>query len=132
MNAWRNFARRHQSLLWGLIVVLLASILLPMHIHLHHMDGARSASHDHAVDVHLVADNTDSSHHDDATVLSVSPNALLKQIDDSPLPLAALFFLFVLVPAVSPRIGKQVISSDYIPRQTFHHFNPPLRAPPAV
>ena len=104
--------------------------LLPAHYHLHHINDADPAVHEHAVDLHLITANVDHSHHDkDTSIFAATPDVIVKKTagDDSPYLLLTL--LLVLL-CVFDRIVIRFRYSDT--RLQFHqpYFSPPLRAPP--
>ncbi len=115
---------------WLLIIGLLVSTVLPLHMHLHHVDAAPTAAHEHAFDLHLVTDNAGADHHDEALVLSATPDALLKQVGDLPLMAALLFCLLGIFLFRNPSSGQRFFERDAPPRILTHHLTPPLRAPP--
>lgn len=129
MNAGRTFVFYRQTC-WLMIIGLLVSTVLPLHMHLHHVDETPSAAHAHAFDLHLITDNPGAEHHDDALVLSATPDVLLKQTGDVPLMAALLFCLLGVFLFLNPILGQRFFERDAPPRSGTHHLTPPLRAPP--
>ena len=129
MTSFREKFSRTKPIIWLLIMAVVVLSLLPAHMHLHHVDGAPSATHEHAIDIHLAGEKIDPDHHDDAMVLSATPDVLVKNLNDNPL-LAAIWFgfvLFLVVILFQQRLRPLVsISLQHF----YPHFSPPLRAPP--
>lgn len=122
--------RRKSHISRVLIVTLAVLTLSPLHAHLHHVDDvASSSAHEHVVDLHLLTDTAKHNHSDDATVLSTTPDVLIKKVDDGSLLAALLVCLLVLLRIVQPALDRLANTSFTVPR-SHYHFAPPLRAPP--
>lgn len=130
MFSWRSTVLRYQSISWLLVVAIIALTLLPTHLHLGHTDSHPSASHKHTTSLHIAIDNIADDHHSDATVLSVTPDVLVKKVNDNPLLAAAILLVTLLLLAVTSRPLKYATNANRHRLSTFYSLTPPLRAPP--
>jgi len=131
MNTWRKMILRHKKISWLLVLAMLALILFPVHMHLHHDQEALSTLHEHKIDVHVNTNQIDQGHHDEATVIDTASDLLKNRLDDNLLvPFILLTFILVIV------VGRQV--TRYYRFNHIHffehinHITPPLRAPPSL
>ena len=123
---------QHRFISWLLVVAIFVVALLPMHMHLHHVEEAASQSHEHVVDLHLLMDNSDLSHHESAAVLPVSVDGILKKVSDNPFASALLACLFSLFLLITSYFKQQPPKTENHFKDSHYHFSPPLRAPPLI
>ena len=130
MHTWRNLISQYKSGCWMLVLTILALMLLPMDFHLHHMDETTNFEHDHVIDLHLITDSAGLAHHQDATVLSATPDILLKQSNNNPLASVALIFLLIQLVVISFNYIQRIYNKSISLPGFYYHLIPPLRAPP--
>lgn len=131
MNAWRNIIISNKTINWLLVVSVLLITLMPAHYHLNHLFSGNPTSHDHVVDFHLIADKTDQSHHgEETTVFTVNPDGIVKKSNPEFSPFILLAILLVILPIPNKRIRTHLDYYTASLKQSYHHFSPPLRAPP--
>ena len=131
MKLWRNIIISNKTINWLLVVSVLLITLMPAHYHLNHVFSGNSTSHDHVVDFHLIADKTDQSHHgEETTVFTANPDGIVKKINPELSPFILLAILLVILPVLNNRIRTHRDFSDVNLKNSYHHFSPPLRAPP--
>jgi hypothetical protein len=115
---------------WFLFLALIIATLLPAHYHLHHDDMAKSFIHSHVIDLHLIADQFGSKHHEfDTTSFTAVPDDAVNMKT----PLVQYIIIVVLL-FIIPGLHKQLhIYHKYMARglsRISPHFIPLLRAPP--
>ena len=104
---------------------------MPAHYHLNHLFSGDPTSHDHVVDFHLIADKTDQSHHGEETaVFTANPDGIVKKSNSEFSLLVLLAILLVMLPIPSKRVRIHLGYCNVSLKQSYHHFSPPLRAPP--
>lgn len=120
----------HKRFTWILAAAVCMMQALPLHLHLHHDDADHVAGIAHTADVHLATSLDDRAHHDDAHVIDLDANTILKSLNaDAFIPLLLCVLLtLVFIPVVQlwHHIPAPAGSS---PRQRYLEFAP-LRAPP--
>lgn len=130
MHRMMRHIQRHRRSLWILAVAVCLMQILPLHLHLHHTGPADPGHIAHAADVHIASSPDDREHHDDAHVIDLDANSILKSLDsDTFVPLLFLCLLtLVFIPVVLHRKYFPV-PAGAPPRQIYLQFAP-LRAPP--
>ncbi len=119
-----------------LIATILMVAFLPAHYHLHHLyhdetSSSAATEHTHIIDLHVLTESAGQSHHDDeATIIAVSPDGILKKINPDFSPFIMLAIVLLLLPALNKRINILLNYRSTDPRQSYPHFTPLLRAPP--
>ena len=113
-----------------LICTVLLLSLAPHHYHLHHGTGPDSVAHAHTIDLHLLSDNSDEAHHEDAIVLEITPDGLLKPLGDNPSNLLFILCLLTLLPILASGLRQPFRETRLRLRQVLYHLIPPQRAPP--
>ncbi len=119
-----------RSISWLLVIAVLVTTLLPAHYHLHHLYSAGAVDHAHTIDLHIIADKVDQSHHDGASILSAIPDVVLKKNNPELFPYIILAILLVLLPIYNNQVRIRTDHSDLSLKQLYPYFSPPLRAPP--
>ena len=131
MKPWRNIIISNKTIHWLLVVSVLLITLMPAHYHLNHLFSGDPTSHDHVVDFHLIADKTDQSHHGvETTVFTANPDGIVKKSNPEFSSLVLLLILLVILPIIGNRIRIHLDYYNVSLKQSYHHFSPPLRAPP--
>lgn len=121
-----------RSISWLLVTAILFTALLPAHYHLHHLYSTDSTNHGHAIDLHLITDNVDQSHHDeDTSIFAATPDVITKKDNSEITSFVLLAILLVLLPVLNKRIRIRPGYFDLTLKQHYPYFSPPLRAPPA-
>lgn len=129
-SSWKTTNNR-RSISHLLIAAVLFSLLLPAHYHLHHLHGADSASHAHAVDLHLITDNTGQSHHDEGTsIFSAIPDVIVKKDYSAFSLFMPLVILLLVLLTQSHQLRIRHDHRDTGLKKHYPYFSPPLRAPP--
>ncbi len=132
MTLARNKVIYCRSISWLLVAAVLLTTLLPVHYHLHHLYSADSSTHEHAIDLHLITDNVDQSHHDeDTSIFAATPDVIAKKAYSETTSLILLAILLVLLPVLNNSIRIRPGYFDLTLKQHYPFFSPPLRAPPA-
>jgi len=131
MNLWRTLNDGNKAISWLLIAVILAIVVLPTHMHLHHVDETPSASHHHAMDLHVIYEQLGDGHHDNAAVIDNVTDFLIKQLNDNPLLLAILVILVLTIALVRFFTRHRLVNNIGL-RQDCYLLSPPLRAPPIL
>ncbi len=131
MHIWRKIISGHKTVSWLLLVALLGLMTLPTHMHLHHNEQSSSISHDHAIDLHVIYEQIDQGHHDEAAVIDTITDFLIKHLNDSPL-VAFILVLFVLTAIAVRLIIRHRLVNHIHFRYFYYQFAPPLRAPPLL
>lgn len=136
MAAWRLSTTRNQQISVLTIIALLFITIWPAHIHVHHVDEAighgHSHAHQHVVDLHADANDIDASHHQDAHVLKVSPDGMLKTPFVKVLPFLLLAIVLVVLAITMKRLNTRNRPLVFIPTGYLSHHSPPLRGPPVI
>jgi hypothetical protein len=133
MSNCRTWFLRQKWLAGLLCCSVLAMLLFPSHLHLHHFDGIDNSSqnhHAHMIDLHFFNDlathtNTDS----DSTSLNNGPGGLVKKFSDFSLNVVLLVVFLLLLPLTGIKINWGRKNSSLQPTRYYTLF-PPLRAPP--
>ena len=130
MDRLRRHISKRKRELWILAAVVCLAQMLPLHMHLHHSDNLYTAGATHAVDMHIADTAADHQHHDDAHVIDLSAETIVKSfVSDS---LVSLLFIYLLTAFFLPSVLQRLPfpeSTDRPPRYLFLIFSP-LRAPP--
>ena len=114
-----------------LIASLLILTLLPVHYHIHHAASEDSAHHDHVIDYHMTAEQTDPSHDsDDLQGFATTPEGVVKKTNPAFSPFIILVFLLTLLLFFAYQIRIWFDFNIIGLKQNLPHFSPPLRAPP--
>jgi hypothetical protein len=131
MTAMRKLVN-YKSVNWLLIAAILSATFLPAHYHLHHLDSKDATTHDHVIDLHLLTDAAEQSHHDaDTTSFTAVPDEGVKSSSTfTPFILAAL--LLTVLPIIVISINVRPDFRNNNPKRTYPHFAPLLRAPPLL
>ena len=136
MSANGKLVITYKSISWLLIATILLVAFLPAHYHLHHLynDDAFSSvatRHTHIIDLHVLTEKTGQSHHDEeATIIEVSPDGIVKKSEPDFFPFILLAMVLLLLPALNKRINIQLYYRSTDLKQSYPHFTPLLRAPP--
>ena len=125
----------YKPISWLLIAAILLVTFLPAHYHLHHIynDDAFSsaARHAHVIDLHVLTESAGQSHHDDeATIIAVSPDGIVKKSNPEFSPFIMLAIVLLLLPALNKGINIPLNYRSTDPKKPYPHFIPLLRAPP--
>ena len=132
MTIWQQMYAKRRMISWLMVVALIAVVLLPTHVHLHHeTDSYSITSHEHKVDLHVFSSQIDQAHHEDATVIDTVSDMLIKQFDDNPLAPFILFAILMIL-TFTRLVTRFRIFNHLNFSQFFYHINPPLRAPPIL
>lgn len=126
----RKYRLHFTVLAWLLIAAIVALTVQPMHLHLQHVSSDISVIHDHVMDLHLGNDSIDPSGHDDSAVFSVTPDVMLKKVDDNFLFAVLFVCLITLVSRVAVHCKKRPRSTSDRAGRSLFSISPPLRAPP--
>ncbi len=136
MAAWRLRTTRNQQISVLLIIALLFITIWPSHIHVRHADETaghgHSHAHQHIVDLHANANDIDASHHQDAQVLKVSPDGMLKPPFIKVLPFLLLAIVLAVLAVTLTRLNTRHHQLVFIPTGYQFHHSPPLRGPPVI
>ena len=128
-SLWKTLSSR-RSVAKLLIVAVFLTTLMPAHYHLHHIHSAESTAHEHAIDLHVIADTVEQSHHDENTsVFAATPDVIVKKSSIDIHPYMLLTILLVLL-AIFDRVRIHFRRSDSNPVHHYPFLTPPLRAPP--
>ena len=131
MKPLLNLIISHKTINWLLVVSVLLITLMPAHYHLSHLFSSDPTGHDHVVDFHLIADKTDQSHHgEETTDFTANPDGIVKKNNPEFFPFILLTILLFLLPILNNRIRTHRDFNDVNLKHSYHHFSPPLRAPP--
>ncbi len=136
MNADGKSVITYKSISWLLIATILLVVFLPAHYHLHHLyndDVFSSAAtrHEHVIDLHILSEKTGHSHHDDeATIIAISPDGIVKKSSPDFSPFIMLAVVLLLLPALNKRINMPLNYRSTAAKPSYPHFTPLLRAPP--
>ena len=136
MDADGKLLIRYKSISWLLIATILLVAFLPAHYHLHHgyndeTFGSAATEHTHIIDLHVLTEKTGQSHHDDeATIIALSPDGIVKKSSPDFFPFIMLAIVLLLLPALNKRINIPLNYRSTDPKQSYPHFTPLLRAPP--
>jgi len=126
----------YKSISWLLIASILLLAFLPAHYHLHHLYNdetfsSAATTHTHIIDLHILTENDGQSHHDDeATIIAVSPDGIVKKSNPDFPPFILLAIVLLLLPALNKRINIPLNYRRTDFKQSYPHFTPLLRAPP--
>jgi hypothetical protein len=123
--------QRHKRYIWILAAAVCMMQTLPLHLHLHHDTADHVDGIVHTADLHLATSPDDRAHHDDAHVIDLDANSILKSLDaDALVPL--LLFCLLLTLVFTPLVRRP----HYFPAPAGTSARPrylefaPLRAPP--
>jgi hypothetical protein len=105
-------------------------MLFPAHYHFHHATDSASAPHAHEVDLHVMINAVDQTHHDEARILQASPDALAKKLNDHPSTVFLIVLLLIFLPLAVRRTGLRSYEAASSLYQPYYYLTPPLRAPP--
>lgn len=131
MKNWRKLTNRYKSISWLLIASILILTLLPAHYHIHHAVSEDLAHHEHVIDFHMMAEQTDPSHDtDDLQGFAATPEGVAKQTNPAFSPFIVLVFLLTLLLFFAYQIRKWLDFDIVGLNKNYPHFSPPLRAPP--
>jgi hypothetical protein len=119
-----------RSISWLLVVAVLGITLLPAHYHLHHLHSDDATAHTHTIDLHVIADKADQSHHDDASIFSATPDVVVKKTNPEFSPYIILAILLVLLPTYTNLLRIKADHGDLGLKRLYPYFSPLLRAPP--
>lgn len=128
MWKWRQIGLRYKSVGWLVISAVLLLALVPVHLHLHHVDEATVVTHE--MDLHVMTSAADQSHHDKAHILDVVPDVLVKKSADKLATLLLVVLLLAVLPVTLERFAFRLRETSLLPYRTCYHLIPPLRAPP--
>lgn len=128
MWKWRQISLNCKSLNLLMISAVLMLALVPVHLHLHHLDEAAVVTHE--MDLHVVISASDPSHHDEAHILDVVPDVLAKKSADKQAILLLVVLLLAVLPVVLERLGFWLREDSLLHTRACYHLIPPLRAPP--
>lgn len=127
-----QYYRCQKSIAVVLIVTVLALLVLPVQIHVHHkmdMDG----HDDHVVDYHMVLEDIDDSEHithGDTHVIETSTDFITKQSSDNLYKVAAVVVLFFIMSLQIFSYYQRRYHSIRLNYHKHYSLSPPLRAPP--
>ena len=136
MNADGKSLITYKSISWLLIATILLVVFLPAHYHLHHRYHDETSSlaateHTHIIDLHVLTESAGQSHHDDeATIIAISPDGIVKKSNPEFSPFILLAIVLLLLPALNKRINIPLTYRSTAAKQSYPHFTPLLRAPP--
>ena len=136
MNTDCKLLISHKPVSWFLIATILLVTLLPAHYHLHHLYNDETLSsaattHKHAIDLHVLTEETGQSHHnDEVTIFAASPDGILKKSTPDFSPFILLVIVLLLQPVLSKQKSLQLNYRSTNLKQRYPHFTPLLRAPP--
>ena len=119
---------RYKSVSWLVISAILLLALVPVHLHLHHVDDAASLTHE--MDLHVVTSSSEHSHHDEAHVLDIVPDVLAKKSSGKFFMSLLVALLLLVLPVVLQRFAFRLRETALLPCRNCYHLIPPLRAPP--
>ena len=128
----RKLANNYKSINWILIAAILVATFLPAHYHLHHLSNTDATTHAHVIDLHLVTDTTEQSHHDgDTTSFKAVPDEGVKSSSlFTPFILLALLLIVVPINVIRINVRPEFLNNHL--KRTYPHFTPLLRAPPLL
>lgn len=127
-----QYYRYQKSIAVILIVTVLALLLLPVQIHLHH-DSNLLGHGDHVVDYHMLLEHIDDSEHithGDAHVIETSTDFINKQSSDNLSKIAAIVILFFIMSLQTFSYYQRRYHSIRLNYYKHYSLSPPLRAPP--
>ena len=130
MMPFRTLKLHRTSITWVVILAVAVLTLAPHHYHLHHGSGPDPAHHVHEIDLHIFSDISYEAHHDEAIVLELTPDGLLKPKGDNPLTLLLCVFLLVLPLVVESQSRYRLARAAPPSHPAYYQLSPPLRAPP--
>ncbi len=136
MNADGKSVITYKSISWLLIATILLVAFLPAHYHLHHryndeIFSSAETGHTHIIDLHVLTESAGQSHHDDeATIIALSPDGIVKKSSPDFSPFILLAVVLLLLPALNKRINIPLTYRSTAAKQSYPHFTPLLRAPP--
>jgi len=131
MDMWRSKTKKYKVVNWLLAAAILLIALLPAHYHLHHLSSIGVPTHAHAVDLHVITDASEQSHHgEETTIINSTPDTLLKDSSFVPPLIALLAVCLVLLLVSNLRTSVKLDLENIALKQVFNYFAPPLRAPP--
>ena len=131
MNLFRKMSARGRSINQLLITVILMTALMPAHYHLHHIDSADAAVHEHAFDLHFITTNADQSHHDeDTSIFAATPDVIIKKASFDNYPYLLLTVILILLTVLHRDFIRPLNNNTIFTRQ-HPYLSPPLRAPPS-
>jgi len=132
MEQWRSNIQKYKAVHWLLTFAILLMAISTAHIHLHHSHSDIATEHQHVVDLHLLADTSEQSHHDeDTNIIDATPDVVIKK-SSFVSPLFALLVSFVITFLLtSIRTSFKPCYTYVSLKQILIYFAPPLRAPPA-
>ena len=118
-----------------MITTVLLVAFLPAHYHLHHLDNdddfsSAGAGHEHVIDLHVLAELSGHSHHDEVASIAASPDGMLKKSNPDFPPFILLAMVLLLLPVFNRQINIQLNSRSTKLKQRYLYFAPLLRAPP--
>ena len=128
-SSWKTIINR-KSTGWLLVIAVLGTALVPAHYHLHHLHSDDATTHAHTIDLHVIADKADLSHHDDAGTFSATPDVVVKKTNPEFSPYIILAILLVLLPSCNNLVRIRADYGDLGLKQLYPYFSPLLRAPP--
>jgi len=136
MTLIRTLLHNRKSISWLLVIAVVLLSVLPSQMHLHHENAEQGHGHGHAtehgkhvLDIHTISNLSDHNEHDNVTVMSATPDSLVKKVSAAPVLVATLigFFIFLIIAA---SYCKPIQRSRHYLRHFYLNFRPPLRAPP--
>jgi hypothetical protein len=131
MRSFGQTITSYKSISWILITAVLMTVILPAHYHLHHLDSLDAAGHAHSIDLHLLADDRGHSHHhDEASIISATPDAMVKKDKSVFSVFIPLVIFLVLLLTRGHRISSMHGPGDTPLVRLNDYFSPSLRAPP--
>jgi len=141
MCTWRKHISRNKSVSWLVLIAVAMLSLFPVHMHLHHDEDVLALSHHdqefvlnssgHETTLHAISETAGhSEHHEDTEVVSAISDSLLKKSSNSPLFVAILIGIVVILGVIlSPHIPLRLYVFTRFHKR-YIYSNPPLRAPP--
>ena len=104
--------------------------LMPLHMHLHHVEDPDATGLFHVVDIQAANSADDEQHHDDAHVIDLNADAIVKLINLD--LLVPLLFVFLLTGYFTSSVQwwSQCLDSDNRTTRQLFLICSPLRAPP--
>ena len=122
--------RKYKRGLWIFAAAVCLMQMVPLHMHMHHSEDPDTAGISHEVDMSIADTVADQQHHDDAHVIDLSLETIVKSLDGDPhIPLLFVCLLTVFLFPSAQRWSWRADSAASPPRPLFLIFSP-LRAPP--
>ncbi len=140
MNSFRQRNRR-TLLLWSLLLCLALLFAQGVKLHVHSLDHGHDNHHSHAINeagdhghlskAHFTHDTSHNDHHDGVvSEVDISPDGLLKNVQNNFFAIALFALFFTLMTFVSSRQLVQYCRESKLILHSYYVLSPPLRAPP--